>query len=201
MYSASNTPCDELPTSNAAAPSPPADSSVDPGRPERRSLDTTSAGASIDSAACSAPTADFTEPLASNAATWLPRRSAAWIVVALVLSRYGTATVLNHSDSGATVLRSTAERAASTPIVVASSSNDATERVPLPPPVPATAAMVERSSRRYGRCVPHERIPFIGNQRLLVVSRRPRLRRQPTSRAPTNQMPTTGQSLTGARAR
>ena len=43
-----------------------------------------------------------------------------------------------------------ASRAASTPMVVVSSSWEATERVPLPPPLPNTSATAERCSRRYG---------------------------------------------------
>ena len=41
-----------------------------------------------------------------------------------------------------------ARRAASTPMVVVSSSWEATERVPLPPPVPNTSATAERWRRR-----------------------------------------------------
>ena len=42
------------------------------------------------------------------------------------------------------------ERAASTPIVVVSSSYDATERVPLPPPLPNVFAISARCRRQYG---------------------------------------------------
>jgi hypothetical protein len=44
-----------------------------------------------------------------------------------------------------------AMRAASTPIDVVSSSYDATERVPLPPPLPSVDVMALRCSRQYGR--------------------------------------------------
>ncbi len=43
-----------------------------------------------------------------------------------------------------------ARRAASTPMVVVSSSWEATDRLPLPPPVPKTWATAERWRRRYG---------------------------------------------------
>ena len=69
--------------------------------------------------------------------------------MAFVLSRYGGATVANQTESMEVAgARFRAVRAASTPMVVASSSNDATDRVPLRPPPPATEATVDRSSRR-----------------------------------------------------
>ena len=47
-----------------------------------------------------------------------------------------------------------ASRAASTPIDVESSSYEATALVPLPPPDPSAAPMVDRWSRQYGTYAP-----------------------------------------------
>jgi hypothetical protein len=69
--------------------------------------------------------------------------------VALVLSAQA-GDGANHTE----LMSASASRrapGASTAIVVVSSSYDATVRVPFPPPVPAIAAIVVRSSRRYGR--------------------------------------------------
>ena len=97
-----------------------------------------------------APAAERTAPFMSYAGASAGRRSAAWTAVAFVLSRYGGATVENHSDRRVTPSGATARavRAAATPMVVASSSYPATVRVPLPPPVPATARISVRSRRR-----------------------------------------------------
>ncbi len=43
-----------------------------------------------------------------------------------------------------------AMRAASTPMDVVSSSYEATDRVPLPPPLPSVDVMALRCSRQYG---------------------------------------------------
>ncbi len=74
------------------------------------------------------------------------------MAVALVLSRYAGSVVANHTEPGAAVpgTARSASRAASTPIVVVSSSWDATARVPRPPPVPMTLATSARSSRWLG---------------------------------------------------
>ena len=77
------------------------------------------------------------------------RSSAAWIAVALVLSRYAGAAVANTTACGAGALR-TATRAASTPSDVVSSSYDATARVPLPAGAPSASAIALRSSRANG---------------------------------------------------
>ncbi len=71
------------------------------------------------------------------------------MVVALVLSRYAGDAVANARAPGSTPpADASARRAASTPIVVVSSSYDATARVPLPPPVPNVAPIWVRSSRQ-----------------------------------------------------
>jgi hypothetical protein len=71
------------------------------------------------------------------------------MAVALVLSAYAGVVDENHRASAGP-----RPRAASTPIVVVSSSYDATVRVPRPPPTPVTAVIVDRSRRRCGRYVP-----------------------------------------------
>ncbi len=77
------------PTRTAAAPSPPADSSPDVGRPSRRSARTTSvvpepAAPRLERRA---PDPERMAPPKSKAATWEGWRRAAWMAVALVLSR------------------------------------------------------------------------------------------------------------------
>jgi hypothetical protein len=60
--------------------------------------------------------------------------------------------VANHTVDGSApsgALR-IATRAASTPRVVVSSSNDATLRVPLPPPMPNDSAIAARRRREAG---------------------------------------------------
>ena len=107
----------------AAAASPPDDSSPLVGWPSRMSALTTSTGWPGRSAARNAPTLDRIAPPKSNAATSESRRSAAWIAVAFVLSRYAGAAVANVSARGsAPGALFSASRAASTPIVVVSSS-------------------------------------------------------------------------------
>ncbi len=111
------------PTRRAAAPSPLADSSPLVGRPERRSDATTSTVPPERRAAASEPTPERTAPPVSMASTSLSRRRAAWMAVALVLSRYAGSAVANHSASGAaSPADRSSVRAASTPIVVVSSS-------------------------------------------------------------------------------
>ncbi len=152
MCSAMTVPSVSLPTRSAAAASPLPASSALPGNPVRTSDVTTSAAAVLLSARPIAPSAERTDPLRSSAGISRSRRSAAWTVVAFVLSRYAGATVENSSISGfAFGTARSASRAASTPIVVVSSSYEATVRVPLPPPLPTTLAISVRSSRRYGR--------------------------------------------------
>src|SRR5262249_12109577 len=85
--------------------------------------------------------------------------NAAWMAAAFVLSAYAGVVVANQSDPGATGLARRAFRAVATPMVVESSSYDATARVPVPPPRPATGAIVVRSRRRYGTCDPHPTMP------------------------------------------
>ena len=65
--------------------------------------------------------AERAEPAMSTANPSWPRSSAAWIALALVLSRYAGAVVAKASERGRSPLRK-ARRAASTPIVVVSSS-------------------------------------------------------------------------------
>src|SRR3954453_7625262 len=109
----------------------------------------------------SAATPLRTDAPTSKAGSTGSKASAAWMAVALVLSRYGNEVVLNSTPadvmpSGAAFI---ATRPASTAIDVASSSNDATARAPLPPPDPSAVAMVERCSRQYGTYAPYDRIP------------------------------------------
>ena len=72
--------------------------------------------------------------------------------MALVLSRYAGSVVANASKPGSAPSGAwrSATRAASTPIDVVSSSYDATERVPWPPPLPSVDVMALRGSRQYG---------------------------------------------------
>ena len=70
------------------------------------------------------------------------------MAVALVLSRYAGATVENQRASGAGVPPAKAVRVASTPMVVVSSSNEATERCPRPAVVPVTSAIEARFRRQ-----------------------------------------------------
>src|SRR5262249_11822812 len=72
----------------AAAPSPPVASSVLVGRPPRVSAVTTSTDPRPSSAARNDPIPDRTAPPVSIAGGSWSRRSAAWIEVALVFSRY-----------------------------------------------------------------------------------------------------------------
>lgn len=117
----------------------------------RRSDSTTRVGLPQLAPNISAPMPERTEPIASTANASCGRSSAAWIAVALVLSRYAGSVVENTSVSAfapgnaASVLR-----AASTPIEVVSSSYDATARVPFPPPAPIAVAMAFLSRRKYG---------------------------------------------------
>ena len=80
-------PAESGPTRIAAAASPPADSSALVGRPSRMSAVTTSVGVVVCSAVPSAATPDRMAPPKSAATTSVSSRSAAWIVVAFVLSR------------------------------------------------------------------------------------------------------------------
>ena len=80
----------------------PADSSGLVGRPVRRSEVTTSVVPAPSSATRSAPTPERTAPPRSSAAQSESRRSAAWIAVALVLSRYAGSAVENQSSSTCT---------------------------------------------------------------------------------------------------
>ena len=114
--------------------------------------DTTSVAPDVFKAVSRAPTAERAAPPMSKAGTSWSRRRAAWIAVALVLSTYGKAVDVNSTPadvtpSGAAFM---ARRPASTPIDVASSSYDATARVPLPPPDPSAVAIVVRGNRQYG---------------------------------------------------
>ena len=70
------------------------------------------------------------------------------MAVALVLSRYAGATVENQRASGAGAPPAKAVRVASTPMVVESSSNEATERYPRPAVVPVTSAIEARFRRQ-----------------------------------------------------
>src|SRR4029453_957025 len=88
------------PTRKADAPSPPAASSVLVGRPPRRPALTTSTGSRLSGAARRDPTPERTAPPVWIAGELWSRRSAAWIVVALVFSRYAGLAVANHSDRG-----------------------------------------------------------------------------------------------------
>ena len=133
---------------NATAASPPSRSSAPPGRPVRMSAITASSGTGEVAPMRPAAIDERAEPTTSKAdvATGMP--SAAWIAVAFVLSRYGGAVVANTSTCGAIPPAAfIAMRAASTPIDVASSSNDATARVPLPPPDPSAAPIAPRCNR------------------------------------------------------
>ena len=96
---------------------------------------------------------DRTEPTTSYAATDGSRPSAAWIAVAFVLSRYAGSAVANSRSCGVCSAGrfASALRAASTPIVVVSSSYEATARVPGTGGVPSASAIAARSSRRVGR--------------------------------------------------
>ncbi len=117
-------PVPASPTSSAAAASPPADSSGLVGRPVRRSEATTSVVPTPSSATRSAPTAERAAPPKSSAVASESSRSAAWIAVAFVLSRYAGSAVENQRPSTwvpSGAARS-ASRPASTPIVVVSSS-------------------------------------------------------------------------------
>ena len=71
----------------ATAASPPSRSSAPPGRPVRMSDITASVGRPASIAARSAPAAERIEPSMSKAITDSSRASAAWMAVALVLSR------------------------------------------------------------------------------------------------------------------
>ena len=75
------------PTRMAAAPSPPADSSVDVGRPSRRSDSTTRVVPAPLRLDRRAPVPDRRAPPKSKAPTSDGWRSAEWMAVALVLSR------------------------------------------------------------------------------------------------------------------
>ncbi len=149
------------PISNADPPSPPLASSGPPGRPMRMSDATVRTVPDPASAVRTIPMTERCAPPKSNAPTVSARRSAAWMVVAFVLSTYAGVTVENHSASGLAPSGAdlSASRAASNPIVVVSSSYDATVRVPFPPPEPTNGAIVERSSRPCGRYAPAARIP------------------------------------------
>ncbi len=144
------------PTSSAAAPSPPVASSGPPGSPIRVSAVTTRLAPSLPSAARSAPSPERTEPTTSYAAARRDRGAAPrapssrWSCRGRPARPSRTTPIAPRPPAR----RGTARRAASTPIVVVSSSYDATVRVPLPPPPPATAAIVVRSRRRYGRYEP-----------------------------------------------
>ena len=87
------------PTSSAAAPSPPADSSGPVGRPVRRSDVTTKVVPWPSSAIRSAPTPERAAPPRSSAGQSVSSRSAPWIAVAFVLSRYAGSAVANQSWS------------------------------------------------------------------------------------------------------
>jgi len=87
MCSASSGADASSPTSSAAAPSPPEASSAPPGKPVRMSAATTSTVSFPARAIRSAPTAERCAPPRSRAATSSSRRNAAWMAVALVLSR------------------------------------------------------------------------------------------------------------------
>ena len=149
--SATSGPAASSPTTNAAAASPPAASSPLPGNPVRTSAATTSELPGPARPSNSPPTADRTDAPRSNAGTDAPRRNAAWIAVAFVLSAYAGKLVANSNCDGSRSRSRDASRAASTAMVVESSSNEATVRVPFPPPWPTKGAICARSSRRYGR--------------------------------------------------
>ena len=114
----------------------------------RTSLSTASAGARASRAARIAPTAARTEPATSTANAEAGRSSAAWIAVALVLSRYAGAEVAKYNACGAIDSPRSAARPASTPSEVVSSSYDATARVPEPAGTPSASAIALRSSRQ-----------------------------------------------------
>ena len=135
------------PNKSAAAASPPPLSSLLVGLPVRRSEITAMEIPGVPRAPDMAASAERAEPPASPAHVSWGKSRAAWIAVALVLSKYAGFAVANHMDDGVTVLPRRALRAASTPIVVVSSSYPATERWPLPPPAPITAVIFARSSR------------------------------------------------------
>ena len=139
----------------ATAPSPPPLSSAPPGRPVRISERTTSVGTAADVAATSAPDPELTDPIMSKAEAPESRSRAAWMAVALVLSRYAGSDVANSTWPTSTPSGAAARhaRAASTPIVVVSSSYEATARVP-DPNVPRASPMRPRSSRQYGTYTP-----------------------------------------------
>ena len=123
-YSAMTDPSASLPTRTAAAPSPPCASSELVGKPERRSEATTSTLLLASSALRSAPGPERSAPPKSKAPTFASSRSAACIVDALFLSRYAGSAVANHNALGqaSECADRSASRAASTPIVVVSSS-------------------------------------------------------------------------------
>src|SRR5690348_8724285 len=93
-----------------------------------------------------------TEPTTSNAGSTMSNPNAACTAVAFVLSRYGGVVVENRTPADVTPsgAEAIASRPASTAIDVASSSYDATARVPLPPPDPSAAPMAARCNRQYG---------------------------------------------------
>src|SRR5687767_7308255 len=99
---------------------------------------TASAGTGDSDAARSAATPERTAPAMSAANADRSNPSAAWIAEALLLSTYGGAVVAKYTRS--IVVASDTDRSAirdaSTPIDVASSSYEATARVPLPAPDP-----------------------------------------------------------------
>ena len=80
-------PAESDPARTADAPSPPADSSALVGSPSRRSAATTRVGVGACSAVLSATTPDRIAPPKSAVTTSVSSRSAAWMVVAFVLSR------------------------------------------------------------------------------------------------------------------
>ena len=87
------------------------------------SASTASVGRPASIAARSAPAADRIEPSMSNAMADSSRASAAWIAVALVLSRYAGSAVAKYTAAGASRgAPRRAARAASTPMEVVSSS-------------------------------------------------------------------------------
>ena len=100
----------------------------------------------------SEPKSDHQAALEREIASLLQQHGAAWIAEALFLSRYAGLAVENHSALGAVPSGADfrARRAASTARVVVSSSYEATDRVPLPPPDPKVLAISLRSSRRNG---------------------------------------------------
>ena len=139
-------PSPESPTSSAAAPSPPADSSGLVGRPVRRSEVTTSVVPGPSSAMRSAPTPERTAPPRSSAGAVRvePQRRVDRGGVRLVEVRRVRGREPELVDPARPGAARIAARAASTPIVVVSSSYDATDRVPLPPPLPKVRAISDR---------------------------------------------------------